>query len=268
MSGHPTNVDLCEDVKTMDLGLSGRPCLVTGASVGIGAGVARVMAAEGTRLAITARREEHLETLAEEIAARGAARPLVIVADLTTTDAPSMIRDAVLGAFGRLDILINNAGGSRPIAADAPDNEWDEAFDLNFTAARRLAQVFLSSMRAQGWGRIINMTGSSEPAATNAAIAAKSALHAWAKGLSCDVAADGITVNAISPGRIMSEQVTERLHPSEEDRRRFAAANIPLGYFGEPEDMAYLTAFLASPLARYITGEIVHVDGGMRRFAH
>jgi 3-oxoacyl-[acyl-carrier protein] reductase len=252
----------------MDLGLAGRPCLVTGASVGIGAGVARVMAAEGVRLAITARRGELLETLAEEIAAGGVERPLVVVADLTSADAPAVIRDAVLGAFDRLDILINNAGGSRPMAADAPDEQWDEAFDLNFTAARRLAQAFLPTMRAQGWGRIINMSGTSEPAATNAAIAAKSALHAWAKGLSCDVAADGITVNAIAPGRIMSEQITERLHPSEENRRSFAAANIPLGYFGEPEDMAYLTAFLASPLARYITGEIIHVDGGMRRFAY
>ncbi len=252
----------------MDLQLSGRTCLITGASVGIGRGVARVLAAEGVRLAITARRAPLLRELAGEIAASGAVPPLVVVTDITAEAAAATIRDTVLGAFGGLDILVNNAGASRPMTPDAADAEWDEAFALNFTAARRLTQAFLPSMRERKWGRIINITGSSEPLSTNGAMAAKAALQLWGKGLSRDVAADGVTVNAIPPGRIISEQIVERLYPGEETRRRFAEENIPVGYFGEPRDIAHLVAFLASPLARYITGEVIRVDGGLQRFAH
>ena len=93
-------------------------------------------------------------------------------------------------------------------------------------------------------------------------------MHLWAKGLSCEVAAQGITVNTIPPGRINSEQVLEKLHPTEQSRRDFIGRNIPIGYFGEPEDIGYLVAFLASPLARYITGDVIPVDGGMHAFAH
>ena len=252
----------------MDLQLTDRTCLVTGASVGIGRGIARVLAAEGVRLAITARRAPLLRELADEIAATGATPPLVLATDISAEPAAATIRDAVVGAFGRLDILVNNAGGSRPMGPDAPDAEWDEAFALNFTAVRRLTQAFLPSMRERKWGRIINITGSSEPLVTNGAMAAKAALQVWGKGLSRDVAADGITVNSIPPGRILSEQIVERLYPGEENRRRFAEENIPVGYFGEPEDLAHLVAFLASPLARYITGEVIRVDGGLQRFAH
>ena len=117
------------------------------------------------------------------------------------------------------------------------------------------------------FGRIINITGANEPPGVNIASVAKAALHNWAKGLSRELAQDGITINCLPPGRINSEQILERLHPTEENRRAFIDANIPVGYFGEPEDMAYLVAFLASPLARYITGEVIHVDGGMHRFA-
>jgi 3-oxoacyl-[acyl-carrier protein] reductase len=132
---------------------------------------------------------------------------------------------------------------------------------------RRLTNQFIPTMRGQRWGRIINITGANEPPGINIASVAKAALHNWAKGLSRELAADGITVNCLPPGRINSEQILERLHPTEENRQAFIAANIPIGFFGEPEDMAHLIAFLASPLARYITGEVIHVDGGMHRFA-
>ena len=120
---------------------------------------------------------------------------------------------------------------------------------------------------ARKFGRLVNISGTMEPRGINAAVAAKAALHLWAKGLACEVAAEGVTVNTIQPGRINSEQILERLHPTPENRKAFIDANIPIGFFGEPEDMAYLIAFLASPLARYITGEVIHVDGGMHRFA-
>jgi len=102
----------------------------------------------------------------------------------------------------------------------------------------------------------------------NAAIAAKGALHLWSKGLSCEVAADGITVNCVAPGRIKSVQIMERMYPTEESRREFIARNIPAGEFGEPEDMAWMVAFLASPRDRYVTGAVIPVDGGMHYFAH
>ncbi|HEY8368935.1 MAG TPA: SDR family oxidoreductase [Thermodesulfobacteriota bacterium] len=251
----------------MDLELRDRVAVVTGASAGIGRAVAEVLAAEGVQLAVVARRAERLERLADEIAASGAPRPLVVPVDLGTPDAHTLVRDRVLGAFGRADILVNSAGGSRPLPVDATEEQWTEAFAVNFVALRRLTHALLPSMRQRRWGRIINITGSSEPRGMNAANAAKAAVHAWAKGLSREVGPYGITVNSIPPGRIMSEQIVERLHPTPEDREAFAKANIPLGYFGEPHDVAYLVAFLASPRGRYITGEVIHVDGGMRRFA-
>lgn len=252
----------------MDLKLQGKTCLVTGASQGIGRGIAKVLAAEGCRVAILARRANLLEELAAEIAAAGGTPPIVMAEDLTADGAPERIRDRVVGAFGdRLDVLVNNAGSSRPVPWNATEDQWLEGMRLNFELVRRVTNQFIPAMRAQRFGRIINITGANEPPGVNIASVAKAALHNWAKGLSRELAQDGITINCLPPGRINSEQILERLHPTEENRRTFIAANIPVGYFGEPEDMAYLVAFLASPLARYITGEVIHVDGGMHRFA-
>jgi 3-oxoacyl-[acyl-carrier protein] reductase len=127
-----------------------------------------------------------------------------------------------LAQFGRLDVLINNAGGSQPTAADAPDAVWEESWALNFTAVRRLTQACLPAMQRQQWGRIINITGSSKPSGINAANPAKAAVHVWAKGLSRVVGRDGITVNCLAPGRIHSEQIDQRIHPTEESQRAFA----------------------------------------------
>lgn len=251
----------------MDLQLKGRTCLITGASQGIGKGTARIMAAEGCRIAILARREDLLNKLADEIAATGAERPVVIAEDVLHQGAPETIRDRVYKALGNLDILINSAGGSRPIPWDAGDDAWYEGMTLNFEMLRRLTMAFIPGMRVQKYGRVINITGSSEPRGVNVANSAKAAVHAWAKGLSRVVAADGITINSLPPGRINSEQILNKVHPDPKEREAFAKENIPAGYFGEPEDMGYLITFLASPLARYITGEIIHVDGGMKKFA-
>jgi 3-oxoacyl-[acyl-carrier protein] reductase len=252
----------------MDLELSGKVALVTGASAGIGRCIARMLAAEGCRLAILARRRHLLETLATELPASAAA--LIIVEDITDATAAARIRDAVLGRFGRCDILVNNAGGSRPQPPGALGDEavWQEAMDLNFHAARRITHALVPAMQAQQFGRIINLTGQDEPWNVNPANAPNGATHIWAKALSRQLGRDGITVNSIPPGRIRSEQIDLRVMRTEEERRAWAEKEVPAGFIGQPEDLAVLAVFLASPMARYITGQVIHVDGGTRRFSH
>ncbi len=239
----------------MDYDLKGRSALITGASAGIGDGIVRLLADQGVRVIATARRIEKISR-----------HPNVATIACDMTDAADVKR--VAREAGAVDILVNCAGGSRPTTPEAGDEVWDEAFALNFTAARLLTQALLPAMRQKKWGRVVNISGTMEPRSLNAAVAAKAALHLWAKGLAGDVAKDGVTINTIQPGRINSEQILQKLHPTEESRRAFIERNIPIGYFGEPEDVGALVAFLASPAARYITGTVIPVDGGMRNFAH
>ena len=248
----------------MDLQLKERTALVTGASMGIGRAIAVRLAAEGVRLAIAARRKDLLEQVADGIEKTGGCRPVIVVADVMQPESPQRIRDEVVRALGKIEILVNSAGGSRPLPADAPDQSWDEALTLNFTRLRQLTHAILPGMIGEKWGRIINVTGKSEPERINASFAAKAAVHAWAKGLSREIGKHGITINSIAPGRIISEQIL-RLY-SEDDRRKFAEREIPVGEYGQPDDLAVLAAFLASPLARYMTGTVIPVDGGLRRY--
>lgn len=249
----------------MNLDLDRRVCIVTGASKGIGKGIARLLAAEGAQTVVVARREALLESLATEIALSGAPEPMVIAADLHDRAAPTLIATRVIERFGHVDAVINNAGGSRNLAIESGDDEWDEALSINLTAVRKMTHAVLPSMLARKWGRVVNVTGSFEPLAINGANVAKAGVHAWAKGLAREVAARGVTVNCVMPGRIHSEQIDERMYPTEEARRQFAEANIPAGYFGDPVDVAHFVAFLCSTLSRYVTGQRIYVDGGMHR---
>jgi 3-oxoacyl-[acyl-carrier protein] reductase len=251
----------------MDLQLAGKTALVTGASVGLGRAIARLLAHEGCRLAVVARRQSLLEQLADEIAATGRERPLVIGCDITLPEAPAQIHAAVTQGLGALDILVNNAGGSRPFTGLGTRAQWDDAMNLNFHAGRELAHVFVDEMRKRRFGRIINLTGADEPLAMNGGVPPNGAAHLWAKALSRTVGAHGITVNSIAPGRIHSEQIDLKLLPGAEAQRAWVEANCPAGYIGEPDDLGVLVCFLASPLARYITGQVIHVDGGARRAA-
>jgi 3-oxoacyl-[acyl-carrier protein] reductase len=248
----------------MNLDLKLKTAVVTGASIGIGRAIAKGLASEGVRVVAVARRKELLEQLVQEVKAAGGDAMVPVAQDLAQPDAASKLASAAIAELGHVDILVNNAGGSRPLPVDAPDSAWDEAIALNFTSYRKITHALLPQMIGRGWGRIINITGKSEPEGLNAAFAAKAAVHAWAKGLSREIGKHGITVNCIPPGRIMSEQI-RRNYP-EDYRKRFAEEEIPVGYWGEPEDLAALAVFLASPVARYISGTVIPVDGGLRRY--
>jgi 3-oxoacyl-[acyl-carrier protein] reductase len=228
--------------------------------MGIGRGIAAALAKEGVRVAVMARRRALLESLEKELG-----RNLVIIeCDFLQAGAPEEIAAAALEGLGSVDILVNNAGGSRRFTLESTEAQWEEALTLNFTRQRQLTHRLLPQMMARKWGRVINITGKSEPEGLNGAFAAKAAMHSWAKGLSREVGRHGITVNSIPPGRIVSEQILRNYSP--ERRAHESAHEIPVGEYGQPEDIAHLVCFLASPLARYITGAVIPVDGGMRRY--
>ena len=250
----------------MDLQLRGKTALVTGASMGIGRAIAKGLAAEGAILCIAARRKKLLEEVAREMVEAGGAAPNIVEIDILDDGAPQRLADAALDGLGQIDILVNCAGGSRPpLAIDAAEEEWQHAMMLNFIRVRQLTHALLPGMIERRWGRIINISGKSEPERLIAATPAKAAVHAWSKGLSREVGKHGITVNCIPPGRIMSEQIRRKY--SEEYRTVQSASEIPVGRYGEPEELACLAVFLASPVARYITGTVMPVDGGLRRYA-
>src|SRR3954468_16536841 len=243
----------------MELGIKGKCALITGASIGIGRAAAVALAKEGVKLAVAARRRKLLEELQKEIGA------LVIIEQGFLADgAPQRIPEVAVKGLGHVDILVNNAGGSRRFTLESTDAQWEEALTLNFRRHRELTQRLLPQMMERKWGRIVNITGKSEPEGLNGAFAAKAAMHSWAKGLSREVGKYGITVNSVPPGRIISEQIL-RNYPAE-FRERESREDIPVGEYGQPDDIANLVCFLASPRARYITGAVIPVDGGLRRY--
>jgi 3-oxoacyl-[acyl-carrier protein] reductase len=248
----------------MDLRLTGRAALVTGASSGIGRAIALALGREGIRLAITGRRRVNLEDVSRAIAAAGGAPVTVIAHDALEDSYPEAVACEAIAALGTVEILVNNAGGSRAFKLHADESQWNEALTLNFTRHRQLTDRLVDAMIANGWGRIVNITGKSEPEGINGAFCAKAAVHSWAKGLSREVGKQGITVNCIAPGRIVSDQILRNYTP--EYREWQSEHEIPVGEYGQPEDVANLVCFLASPCARYITGAVIPVDGGLRRY--
>ena len=252
----------------MDFGISGRRALVTGASSGIGKATAIALAQEGVQLVMAARTAERLHEAVQEVRGLGVTVDMV-VADVTTAEGCREVVESALSALGGVDILINNAGSSRPRPAGDldPDPWWEEALALNFLSSRRITEGLLPQMKAAGWGRIVTLTGAMAQRSENAATPAKAALWSWSRTLAVEVAALGITVNCIQPGRINTPQIIERLLPTEAARQDEIDRGIPIGRFGEPEELAALAAFLASEPARYITGTQIPVDGGMLRMA-
>ena len=249
----------------MDLGLKGRNAIVTGASSGIGRAIAKGLAAEGVRVVVSGRREKELQSLAQEIERDGGAKPAIVVHDAMDDGYVEAIAGAAQ-AVGPVGILVNNAGGSRAFGKDATEQQWEEAFTLNFTRHRQLSNRVIPQMTEKGWGRIVNITGKSEPDNVNGAFCAKAGIAAWSKGLSREVGKHGITVNCVAPGRIMSDQIRRNYTP--EYRAWQSEHEIPVGRYGEPEELADLVTFLASPRAGYITGVVYPVDGGLRRYQY
>ena len=250
----------------MDLELKGRTAVVTGASQGLGRAIAVALAAEGVKVAAVARRLNLLEELSVEITKKGGQKPVLIEADLYPDNAAEEIAVKALKALGRVDILANAAGGSRPLPLNASKEEWMEGLTLNFFRLRELTEALMEGMQKNGYGWVINLTGTREPRNLNAAHAAKAAVHVWSKGLSKVVARDGVTVNCIQPGKLRSEQIDKRW-PTAEARKEWAKKEVPMERMGEPHELADLAVFLASPRASYITGNIIAFDGGARFFA-
>jgi len=244
----------------MDLGLGGRTAIVCGASQGIGLAVAEALAEEGANVAMFARRREVLEREAERIGA------LAIRGDVTNPqDCERLVRRTV-EAFGGIDILVNNSGGPpRGPHVDLDEESIEAAVSLLLVSAVRLTNLCLRYLRKSDAGRIINIESSSvrEPI-ENLALSnvVRPGVIGWAKGLSRELGADGITVNNIATGRID----TERLAESFKQRSRADSENeIPLKRFGKPRELADVVAFLASDRGSYVTGTTIPVDGGLTR---
>lgn len=251
----------------MDLELRGRTALITGAGTGIGLGIATVLAEEGVRVVLVGRREQTLHTAMASL--RGADEGLhrYISQDLSLQDAGSKTAEAAVCLMGSIDILVNNAGISGPLSIGAPEEKWNEAYALRVCAPRQMAEYLIDGMKARGFGRIVNIGGSTEANdIVNSASVMNAARTMYFKSLSREVGSYGITANTISPGLIESEQIS-RKYPTPEVRSEYSRTHIPVGHFGEPRDLAVLVALLVSPVGRYITGQLISVDGGRDRYA-
>ena len=250
----------------VDLGLGGKTAIVTGAGTGIGLEIAKVLNDEGVRVVLVGRREDVLRRAAAELEAVSDLEPVVLPMDLTEPDAGKVLAAQAHQLAGPIDIVVNNAGTSQPVGIGAPEEAWADAYALRVVCARHLAEALLPSMQERRYGRIINIGGLFELyGPINATTVMSAARTVYFKGFSQATAQFGITVNTVTPGMVDSEQI-RRMYPTPEAVAE-AASIIPSGRPGQPLDVAALVALLASPLGGYITGEVISVDGGLRRFA-
>jgi len=278
---------------SMDLELAGRRALITGSNAGIGAGIAKALAAEGAAVCIHGRNAERCESVAAEIVAAGG-DAFVTTGDVATPAGCETVGDAVMGAWGGIDILVNNAGGrassQRPGEASGPPNAawldtpwsaWQWTFEQNIGAAVRLVQRFVPGMKERGWGRVINIASAAatqtEPDLADYQ-AIKAAMVNMTASLARTLAHTGITVNTVSPGPILTDSMVALFTGLARQRgwdvddwaeieRRVASEVIPIsaGRLGQPDDIGRMVALLASPLSAYMTGSNYRVDGGQIR---
>lgn len=239
--------------------LTGRGALVTGATGGIGGAIARKLHAAGASVAISGTKIERLEALADELKER----VHIVPCDLSDRAAVQKLAGEAEAKLGTLDILVNNAGVTKDnLFVRMKDEEWDEVIAVNLTSTFMLCRAALRNMMRRQWGRIINITSISgiigNPGQGNYA-AAKAGMIGMTKSLAREVASRGITANCIAPGFIktaMTDALTEK-------QVEAIAQHIPAAKFGEPDDIAAAALYLASEEARYMTGQTLHVNGGM-----
>src|SRR5947207_2000792 len=239
--------------------LTGQAALVTGASGGIGGAIARALHRHGATVALAGTRIAALEALAQQLGER----THILTADLADPDAVERLARDAEAAMSKLDILVNNAGITRDnLALRMKDEDWQAVLDVNLTAAFRLSRAALRGMVRRHHGRIICITSivgvTGNPGQANYA-AAKAAMIGMAKSLAAEVATRGITVNCIAPG-IIATAMTDKLNDEQKAR---ILAQIPMARLGTPDDITAAAVFLASPEAAYVTGQTLHVNGGM-----
>ena len=259
----------------MDLGLKGKAALVTGGSRGIGYAVAAALAAEGADVVICARTRDTLAQAGKKLQAiDGGGESFTVQADVTKEDDVDRLVEDMIEKFGRLDILVTNAGGPPPTSfATTPPAAWQEALELNLLSAVRLCRAAVPQMLQQKWGRIVMITSIAvkQPIA-NLILSntARTGLTGFAKTLATELAPDGITVNNLCPGYTRTERLDD-LAREVAEREKIPVEKVyagwtgatPAGRLGEPEELGALAAFLASERASYITGVSIQVDGGL-----